>query len=104
MAYAVIQTGGKQYKVSEGDRIRVEKLPGEHKEGEKIVFDQVLAKDDGKEITVGTPVIAGAKVEAEFVEEGRDKKIPVIRFKSKSRYFKNKGHRQPYTSVVIKKI
>lgn len=104
MAFAVIQTGGKQYKVSEGDLIAIEKLPGEHKEGDKITFDTVLLKDDGKETTVGTPHIEGAKVEAKFVEEGRAKKISVIRFRSKSRYFKNKGHRQPFAKVEILKV
>ena len=102
--FAVIETGGKQYKVSEGDLIKIEKLPGEHKEGSKITFDKVLLLDDDKDTTVGTPHIKGAKVTGTFAEEGRDKKITVIRFKSKSRYFKKKGHRQPYSKVKIESI
>lgn len=104
MSFAVIQTGGKQYRVSEGDSLKIEKLSGDHKEGDKIIFDKVLLFDDGKETKVGTPYIDGAKVEASFIETGRDKKITVIRFRSKSRYFKKKGHRQPYTQVKIAKV
>jgi len=103
-AFAVIATGGKQYIVHEGDFLNVEKLSGSHKEGGKIEFEEVLLKDDGKTTTVGEPTIKGAKVTAEFVETNRDKKISVIRFRAKSRYFKNKGHRQPYTRVKITKI
>lgn len=102
--FAVIETGGKQYKVSEGDLIKIEKLAGKHEEGSKITFDKVLLVDDGKATTVGTPHIKGAKVTATLTEEGRDKKITVIRFKSKSRYFKKKGHRQPYCKVKIESI
>jgi len=101
MKFAVIETGGKQYKVSEGDSIKVEKLPGEHKEGDKITFDKVLLLSDGKETKIGTPYIKGAKIEAVFKEEGKNKKIMVIRFKSKSRYFKKRGHRQPFTKVEV---
>jgi len=101
MTFAVIKTGGKQYKVSEGDVITVEKLDGDLKEGDSVVFDQVLLTDDGKSTVVGTPLVSGAKVTGKFVEEGRAKKISVIRFKSKSRHFKNKGHRQPYAKVEI---
>jgi len=104
MKFAVIETGGKQYKVSEGDSLLVEKLPGEHKEGGKIVFDKVLLVDDGKSTKVGAPYLTGVKVEAVFDEEGKAKKVVVIRFKSKSRYFKKKGHRQPYTKVTIGSI
>lgn len=102
--FAVIATGGKQYVVYEGDTLNVEKLPGEHKAGDKIEFAEVLLVDDGKSTKVGEPTVSGAKVTAEFVENGRDKKIEVIRFRSKSRYFKNRGHRQPYTRVKITKV
>ena len=102
--FAVIQTGGKQYKVSEGDTIQIEKLKAEHKVGAKITFDEVLLVDDGKDTKIGTPHVAGAKVEAILEEEGRDKKVSVIRFRSKSRYFKNKGHRQPFAKVKISAI
>lgn len=103
-SFAVIATGGKQYVVHEGDFLNVEKIAGDHKEGSKIEFDTVLLVDDGKGTKVGEPTISGAKVVAEFVEEGRGKKIEVIRFRSKSRYFKNRGHRQPYTRVKVTKI
>ncbi len=102
--FAIIETGGKQYKVSEGDMITVEKIAGEHKEGDKIVFDSVLLVDDGKSADVGDPYIKGVKVIGEFVEEGKAKKIAVMKFRSKSRYFKNKGHRQPYTKVKVVSI
>ncbi|MBU1557437.1 50S ribosomal protein L21 [Patescibacteria group bacterium] len=104
MKFAVIETGGKQYKVSEGDVIKIEKLSEEHKEGDKITFDKVLLIDDGKDTVVGTPYIAKAKVESTFVEDGKDKKIHIIKFKSKSNYSKKIGHRQPYNKVKIEKI
>ncbi|MBF05350.1 50S ribosomal protein L21 [bacterium] len=103
-SFAVIATGGKQYIVREGDALNVEKLDGEHKEGAKIEFTKVLLVDDGKTTTVGDPTISGVKVTAEFAENARERKISVIRFRSKSRYFKNRGHRQPYTRVKITKI
>lgn len=99
--FAVIETGGKQYKVVEGDVLLVEKLPGDFKEGKTVTFDRVLLVDDGKDTKVGTPYIAGAKVTAIFEEEGKHKKIRVIKFKAKSRYFKKRGHRQPYSKVKI---
>ena len=103
-AFAVIATGGKQYVVRPGDTLEVEKLTGEHKEGDTITFSDVLLVDDGKDTKVGTPTVSGAKVTASFVEDGRAKKISVIRFRAKSRYFRNKGHRQPYSKVNIEKI
>lgn len=102
--FAVIQTGGKQYQVSEGDSVVIEKLEGDHKDGDKIVFDKVLLVDNGKDTTIGTPYIDGAKVEATFLEEGVGKKVDVVKYKSKSRYFKRRGHRQPFTKVTISKI
>jgi large subunit ribosomal protein L21 len=101
---AVIETGGKQYVVKEDDIISVEKIGGEKNPGSKLTFDKVLLVDDGKAAKVGTPHISGVKVEAELMENGLGKKVNVIRFKSKSRYFKKKGHRQPYTKVKITKI
>jgi large subunit ribosomal protein L21 len=103
-AFAVIATGGKQYVVREGDTISVEKLADGGKEGAKIEFKEVLLVEDGTATKVGEPTVSGAKVSAELVAEGRGKKISVIRFKSKSRYFKNKGHRQPFTKVKITNI
>tara|TARA_B100000745_G_scaffold292473_1_gene233376 strand:- start:34176 stop:34553 length:378 start_codon:yes stop_codon:yes gene_type:complete len=103
-SFAVIATGGKQYLVREGDFLNIERLSGEYKEGGKVTFDEVLLVDDGKTTQVGEPTISGTTVTATFVENGRSKKIPVIRFRAKSRYFKNRGHRQPYTRVKIGKI
>ena len=101
MEFAVIQTGGKQYKVSVGDTVKIEKLVGEHKEGDKITFDKVLLVDNGKDTTIGTPFITGAKVEAELVEIGRTKKIIVVKYKPKSRYLIRQGHRQHFFKVKI---
>ena len=99
--FAVIQTGGKQYKVSVGDVVKIEKITGTHKVGDKLVFDKVLMVDNGKDTTVGTPFISGAEVQATLKEIGRDAKIDVIKYKQKSRYFKKNGHRQPHFKVEI---
>ena len=99
---AIIVTGGKQYKVSEGDTIFVEKLPNEA--GDAIVFDKVLAVIDGKTVTFGTPVVEGAKVDASVVKNGKGKKVLVFKYKPKKGYHKRQGHRQPYTKVTIGKI
>jgi len=104
MEFAVIQTGGKQYKVSVGDTLKIEKLSGDHKKGDVIVFDKVLMVDNGSDTTIGTPFIAGAKVEATFEGAGRNKTIDVIKYKQKSRYFKKNGHRQPYYKVTISAV
>ncbi len=104
MTFAVIETGGKQYEVSVGTTILVEKLPGEHKKGDEVTFDKVLLVDDEKGTTIGTPYIDGASVAATFVSAGRHPKIDVIKYKQKSRYFKKKGHRQPYSKVEITKV
>lgn len=99
--YAIIATGGKQYKVSEGDVIKVEKLDA--KVGESFTFDQVLIVNNG-EVKVGDPTVAGTSVEASVVSEGRGKKVIVYRYKRKSGYHKKNGHRQSYTEVKIEKI
>ncbi len=99
--YAIIATGGKQYKVSEGDIITIEKLGVEA--GETVTFDQVLAVS-GDELKVGTPVVAGATVEASVVKEGRAKKVIVYKYKRKTGYHKKNGHRQAFTQVKIEKI
>ena len=99
--YAIIATGGKQYKVEEGDVIKVEKLGVEA--GETITFDQVLVVSDG-ETKVGTPTVAGASVSATVVAEGKAKKVIVYRYKRKTGYHKKNGHRQPFTQVKIDKI
>ena len=99
--YAIIKTGGKQYKVSEGDIIKVEKIEAEA--GDKIEFDQVLMVA-GDDVKVGSPVVEGAKVSAEVLDQKKDKKIVIFKFKAKKNYRKKKGHRQPYTLVKIEKI
>ncbi|MCR5665788.1 MAG: 50S ribosomal protein L21 [Eubacterium sp.] len=99
--YAIIATGGKQYKVSEGDIITIEKL--EAGEGDKVTFDQVLVVNDGT-LKAGTPTVAGASVEASVVKNGRGKKVIVYKYKRKTGYHKKNGHRQPYTQVKIEKI
>lgn len=99
--FAIIETGGKQYRVSEGDTITIEKLEGDFAQGDKIVFENVLMTDDGSAAKIGTPFLDGATVTAELVEQGRAKKVTVIRYKAKSRYFKKKGHRQPFMKVKI---
>ncbi len=104
MNFAVIQTGGKQYKVAPGEILTIEKLPGEPKVGDKIVFDQVLLVNDGSKTLVGAPTVVGATVHTTLVEEGRGKKIVVIRYRQKSRYFKKNGHRQPFMKVKIDAI
>jgi large subunit ribosomal protein L21 len=104
MEFAVINTGGKQYQVSVGDTLKIEKLDGEFKAGDKIVFDKVMLVDNGKDTTIGTPYITGATVEALFEKHGRAQKVVVIRYKQKSRYFKKNGHRQPFIQVKISAI
>ncbi|MBI2048412.1 MAG: 50S ribosomal protein L21 [Parcubacteria group bacterium] len=99
---AVIKTGGKQYLVKEGDVLSVEKLEGKA-EGAKVSFDEVLLVDDGA-TKVGEPHVKGAKVAAEVLEADRGKKITVIKYKQKSRYFKKRGHRQPFTKVKITSV
>ena len=99
---AVIATGGKQYKVAEGDVIFVEKLEG--KDGDKVTFDTLLISDDkGDSVEVGTPVLS-SKVEGKIVEQTKDKKINVIKFKAKSRYRRKIGHQQKKTKVEITKV
>ncbi len=99
--YAVIATGGKQYKVQEGDVIRVEKLGAEA--GSTYTFDQVLVVG-GEELVVGTPTVEGASVTAQVVGDGRGKKVVVYKYKRKSGYHKKQGHRQAYTELKIEKI
>lgn len=99
--YAIIATGGKQYKVAEGDIIKVEKLNVE--DGQTVTFDQVLAIS-GNEFKVGNPVLDGAAVTATVLKDGKAKKVIVYRYKRKSGYHKKNGHRQSYTMVKIDKI
>ncbi|WP_299032649.1 50S ribosomal protein L21 [uncultured Anaerococcus sp.] len=100
--YAIIKTGGKQYKVSEGDLVRVEKLA--YEVGETVDFDQVLLVSNDGELKVGSPLVEGAKVSATVEDQNKDKKIVVYKFKPKKQYRKKHGHRQPYTLVKINSI
>ena len=100
--HAIIETGGKQYKVAEGDTLFIEKLPNEA--GDAVTFDKVLAVIDGDKATFGTPVVEGAKVEANVVKNGNGKKIMIFKYNAKKGYRNRQGHRQPYTKVKIEKI
>ena len=100
--YAIIVTGGKQYKVSEGDIIFIEKLEAE--EGTTVTFDQVIAVSGNEGLKVGAPTVAGATVTATVVKNGKGKKIYVLKYKAKKNEKKKIGHRQPYTKVQIEKI
>lgn len=97
--HAIIVTGGKQYKVAEGDTLFIEKLPAEA--DSQVVFDEVLAILDGDNATIGTPTVAGAKVEATVLKNGKGKKIRIFKYTPKKGYRKRQGHRQPYTKVEI---
>ncbi len=100
--YAVIKTGGKQYRVSEGDRIEIEKIDGDS--GSDVVFNEVLMVSRGEEIRVGTPLIAGAKVIGEIVHQGKGPKITIFKMKRRKGFRKKTGHRQDLTSLKIKEI
>ncbi len=100
--HAIIVTGGKQYKVTEGDVLYIEKLNAEA--GEEITFDKVLAVLDGDNATFGTPVVEGASVTANVVKNGKGKKVLVFKYKPKKNYRRRQGHRQPYTKVEITKV
>jgi large subunit ribosomal protein L21 len=96
--YAVIKTGGKQYRLSEGDTLRIEKLPGNV--GDVISFDQVLLVG-GDSLKIGAPLVAGAKVEAKITAQDRDKKVVVFKFRRRKNYRRKAGHRQPYTAITV---
>lgn len=100
--YAIIETGGKQYKVQEGDVLFVEKL--NVGEGDEVTFDRVLFVSGDKGTTIGSPVVDGATVTAKVEKQGKSRKIIVYKYKAKKNYRRKQGHRQPYTKVVIGKI
>jgi large subunit ribosomal protein L21 len=100
--YAIIETGGKQYRVQEGDVLFIEKLNVEA--GDAVDFDKVLAVSNGEELTIGSPIVEGAKVSATVEKNGKGKKVIIYKYKAKKDYRKKQGHRQPYTKVVINKI
>ena len=99
---AIIKTGGKQYKVTENQILKIEKLPLE--EGKEVSFDEVFLVADGKDVKVGTPIVDKAKVTGTVIEQGRSKKVKVIKYKAQIRYKRNVGHRQAFTKVKIEKI
>ena len=100
--YAVIKTGGKQYRVREGDTLRVEKLAAEA--GAKVQFDQILMVGEGDKVSVGTPYLSGSQVSATVISQGRGDKIKVVKFKRRKNYLRRNGHRQSFTEVEITKI
>lgn len=100
MEFAVIHTGGKQYKVVTGQIIKIEKFKGDFKVGDKIVFDKVLLTE-GPVGVIGTPYVAGSTVTGTLSEIGRNKTVEVVKYKQKSRYYKKNGHRQPWFKVTI---
>jgi large subunit ribosomal protein L21 len=100
--YAVVATGGKQYKVIEGDVLRVEKIAGEV--GDQVSFDQVLMVGEGEDVRIGRPVVDGVLVKGKIVEQGKNKKIIVFKFKRRKRYRRKQGHRQPFTAIKIDAI
>lgn len=100
--YAVIATGGKQYRVEQGEILRIEKLNAQ--EGDTVDFDQVLMVGDGDDVNIGTPYIEGGKVSAEVRAHGRAKKIEIVKFKRRKHHQKQMGHRQSYTEIMIKEI
>jgi len=110
MKFAIIETGGKQYRVSAGEKIKVEKLNAKEggstplAAGDSFVFDKVLLVADGDRVSVGTPCVDGEKVSAKVVKQARERKKIVFRYHSKTRYRKKKGHRQQFTEVEIIKV
>lgn len=100
--YAIVRTGGKQYQVTSGDQVRVEKLEGNV--GDTIALEDVLMVVDGEEVKIGQPVLEGAKVTAKIAEQGRDKKVVVFKKKRRKGYRLKKGHRQSYTALQIEDI
>ncbi|MFO7785958.1 MAG: 50S ribosomal protein L21 [Thermodesulfobacteriota bacterium] len=97
--YAIFQSGGKQHKVSAGDEVRVEKLPGEA--GEDVVFDRILLASDGENVHVGSPYLGNVRVKGRIARQGKNKKIVVFKYKRRKGYRNTRGHRQPYTLVRI---
>ena len=100
--FAVIKTGGKQYLVEPGMKLKIEKLPPG--KDETIDFNEVLLVGEGESLEIGNPLVRNAKVAAECIQEGKGKKVIVARYPSKTRYYKRRGHRQPFTEVLIKEI
>lgn len=99
---AVIKTGGKQYLVSPGQRIKIEKI--DKKEGSEVVFNEVLLLEKGKHVEIGNPLVKGAKVIGKILSQGKNKKVIVFKYKAKTRYKVKRGHRQPFSEIEVSKI
>ena len=100
--YAVLKTGGKQYKVTAGEKLTIEQLPGEV--GSEIVLDQILMVSDGDDTSIGTPLVDGASVSAKIISHGRGKKVKIFKLRRRKHFKKQQGHRQNYTEVEIEQI
>jgi large subunit ribosomal protein L21 len=100
--YAVVKTGGKQYRVASGEKIKIEQLPG--LVGSQLVLDQVLMVADGEKVAIGAPLVAGARVEATVVSQGRHDKVTIFKMRRRKHYQRHGGHRQNYTEIQIDKI
>jgi large subunit ribosomal protein L21 len=100
--YAIVNTGGKQYKIQQGDILRVEKIPGEI--GSSVSFDKVLMFSDGENVNIGQPVLDNVAVKGHIIEQGKAKKIIVFKYKRRKRYRRKQGHRQQYTAIKIDSI
>ncbi len=100
--YAVVKTGGKQYRVAPGEKLRVEQIPADI--GSEVVLDQVLMVADGDDVTVGNPLVAGAQVRAKVLSHGRGKKVTIFKMRRRKHYQKHQGHRQNYTELQIESI
>jgi large subunit ribosomal protein L21 len=100
--YAVFKTGGKQYRVEKGDKLRIEKVPGSL--GDAVTFDQVLLVSDDGKLALGRPLLGGAKVEAKIVEQGLGRKVVIFKFRRRKNYRRKTGHRQPFTALEITNI
>ena len=100
--YAIIKTGGKQYRISPGDVLRVERLPGER--GDEVILDQVLLVTDGDAVQVGTPLVANATVRTEILRQGKGKKVLIFKKKRRKNYRRKQGHRQLFTALQVNEI
>lgn len=102
--FAVMKTGGKQYKVSAGSKLKIEKIKGDYKVGDKLSFENILLIANGDDVKIGTPYISGGKVEAEIINIAKHKTVEVVKYKAKSNYHKKNGHRQPYFEIKVLSI